>query len=105
MKQLLPLPHHAKEIVVENKNFYSSTELHNCTKFLQRHLKTTITNDRNNSSVLRSVLCTNRCRQCKTHCAKSATRDVALRFYKRCIATSNHLVLTNISNNHCITFC
>src|SRR5215831_20164701 len=103
MKQFLPLTHHAEEIVVENDNFYISTELHNSTQFLQRHLKTTITNDRNNSSVLRTILRTNRCGQCKTHCAESTACNIALRFYKCCITASHHLVLTNICYNYRIT--
>src|SRR6266498_326608 len=105
MKQLLPLTHHAKKLIIQNDEFHIYLALHDSSEFLYRHLKTAVADNSNNSSVRRTKLCADRCRKCKTHCSQSTGGDITFRLIKFCIAAGYHLVLTNIGHYDCITFC
>src|ERR1700722_10783918 len=67
IEQLLPLTNHSKKIIIKDDNFYINIALHNCSEFLQRHLKTTIAYNGNDYAIFCAELCANRRRQSEAH--------------------------------------
>ena|SRR5438105_2585473 len=103
VKKLLPLPHHAQEIIIQNDQLHIDLALHDSTQLLDGHLKTAIANDGNNSSFRSTEFSSYSRRQCKTHRTQSPRSDVTFGLIKFCISTSDHLVLANIGHNYSIT--
>src|SRR5690242_11253877 len=77
VKKLLPLPHHAEEVIIQNDQLHIDVALHDGAKFLDSHLKTAVTDDGNNGSLRRAELRSYRCRQCETHCPQAARSNIA----------------------------
>src|SRR5690606_20883145 len=96
MEQLLPLAYHAQEFVIEDKNFYFRTKLHNRSQFLDSHLNSPITNNGNDITLRCTIPCTDSRRKPETHRTKTARGHIRLRLIELCITTSHHLMLSYV---------
>ena len=105
MEQLLPLPHHAKEPIIQDEDLQVHIGLHDGAKLLNGHLDATVTNDRNHGSLWRTKFCTDACRQSKTHRTQSTGCNIAFALCELCVSASHHLVLAHIRHNHSIATC
>ncbi|MNN57032.1 hypothetical protein D3C81_1719960 [compost metagenome] len=95
--QFLPLAYHSEYLVIDYNHFYWNVVNGTNSKLLSTHLHTTITVNGNNESVWMCHLCTDRCRETKSHCAKATRSDPGTRLVELVILSSPHLVLTNVS--------
>ena len=95
-EELLPLTHHAEEVVVHDGNFHVCTLLNGCGQFGGGHLETAIACHRPNFLIFRREPRTDGGGQTKTHRACAAGSDPAIRFVELVILRRPHLVLTHI---------
>ena len=104
-EHVLPLAHIAKVVVVHKYNLNRSLLFHNGAKLLYAHLETAVAGKEAYGAVGRTERCANGSWQSEAHCAESTTRYDAKLALELEVAAREHLVLTNVINQHSLALC
>ena len=99
VEQLLPLPYHAQETVVEDDDFHIDPRLHDGAQLLNGHLNTPIADNGHHRPLRCPKLGPDGRRQRETHRAQPAAGDVAARVVQFGVAAGHHLVLAHVGHD------
>ena len=102
MEELLPLANHPQEVVIEHQNLHRNLILHDGSKFLDGHLKSSITNHGDDLLFWSRKFRTQSGRQRKAHCPGTSGGNIRTLPLVLIISRSYHLMLTYISDNDCV---
>ena len=98
-EELLPLAHHAQEVVVHDGDLHIRPFLHGGGQLGGRHLESSVTGDRPDFLVLGCEPGANGRGQTKPHRPRPARRQPAVRFLKEVILRGPHLVLSHVGGH------
>ena len=95
----------AKEVIVEHYHLNRALLLHDCSKFLNSHLETTITSKHTYGSVRSTEGCTYGSRNTEAHSSATARGNNRTLLSELEVTATEHLVLTNICYEDSLIVC
>src|SRR5699024_5365945 len=95
-KAFLPLPHHAKRLIIHDYNLNRQLSFFNDRQFLCCHLEATVTDERYYQFIRCAKLRANCSREAESHCSESARGNPLVWIGKRIILCRPHLVLSDV---------
>ncbi len=101
---VLPLPHHAKRLVVQTNDLHRQVVLHTGREFLQIHLEATLTGDTHRDSIWKRQLHAHRRWETEAHSAETARINPTSWLIEAIVLSRKHLVLTHVRRNIRVSF-